>query len=249
MLKSIDSNTIGYRIRLARIGLNLTQRQLADSVHVSSNYLAAVERGVKNASEDLIKRIAVATRTTSEWIIGGDPNRTSYPEPDNNLTQIKDNTASIGYLARIIRDTCKERGWEFAEPHDISSFPKTDWMPDYWLSSTDPNGLIEYWAFDLSLCVYKQPDLWGDGTLSPRLEYLNFLSNIIFGNRMIRNTTKYTFAVPSLDIFRSLCKQPAVNLGNASIALIDIPRKKVVREFYLCTVAKCTEYLENELCF
>lgn len=249
MLKSIDTNTIGYRIRLARIGVNLTQRKLAEMVHIGPSYLATVERGSKNASEDLIRRIAAVTHTTSDWILGISSNQTPYPEPDNIATQIKENTATIGYLAELIRDACKERNWAFTEPHDISSFPKTDWMPDYWLSSTDPNGLIEYWAFDLSLCVYKQPDLWGDGTLSPRLEYLNYLSNIIFGNRMIRNTTKYTFAVPSLDIFRSLCKQPAVNLGNASIALIDIPRKKVVREFYLCTVAKCTEYLENELCF
>ena len=36
--------TVGSRIRLARVGLTLTQKQLAQAVGVSANHLAMVER-------------------------------------------------------------------------------------------------------------------------------------------------------------------------------------------------------------
>lgn len=249
MLKSLDEHTIGYRIRLARIGLNLTQKQLAGMVNVGSSYLAAVERGTKSASEDLIKRIAIATHTTKEWLLGTSKNQTAYPEPDNSVSQINDTTASIGYLAELLRNACTEQGWSFHEPQNASLFPKTDWQPDYWVYLDGSESPIQRWAFDLGLCVYKQPDFLGDGTLSPRLTYYNFLSNLVFGNPAIRNTTKYTFVVPTLEIFDSLRKPPAINLGNVSVMLIDISQKKVVQEFNLCTTDQCAEFLEHNLHF
>ena len=249
MKKAVDKNTIGYRIRMARVGLNLTQKQLANEVNIVPTYLTAVERGNKNASEDLIERIADATHTTKEWLLGTSGSQTTYPEPNIAMPQTIDNTASVGYLAEMIGDACARKGWTFHPPKDVSLFPKTDWQPDFWLYSEDADSPIRRWAFDLSLSIYKQPDLFGDGTLSPRVAYLNFLSNLVFGNPAIRNTTKYTFVVPSIEIFDSLCKPPVINLGNASIMLIDISRKTVIQEFTLCATEQWADFLENQLHF
>lgn len=251
MLASIDPNSVGYRIRLARTGLNLTQSKLANEVHVGSSYLAAVERGKKTASEDLIGRIAQATHTTKEWLLGTSQNQTAYPEPNNVTPQINDSTAGIGYLAELIRRACDEHKFPFHVPKDSSLFPRTDWMPDFWLYSDDEKIPINYWAFDLSLCIYKQPDAWGDGTASPRFCYFNFLSNLVFANPAIRKTTKYTFVVADPEVFDAFCKKPMVNLGNISIMLISLDQDnpRVVREYMLCTTENCRDYLEDTLHF
>ena len=67
----LDHSSIGYRIRTARLNSGLTQKQLAFQVHVTSPYLATVERGLKNASEALLKRIAAVTEVPLEWLIDG----------------------------------------------------------------------------------------------------------------------------------------------------------------------------------
>ena len=67
----LDHSSIGYRIRTARLNSGLTQKQLAFQVHVTSPYLATVERGLKNASEALLKRIAAVTEAPLEWLIDG----------------------------------------------------------------------------------------------------------------------------------------------------------------------------------
>lgn len=71
MLMDLDHSSIGYRIRTARLNSGLTQKQLAFQVHVTSPYLATVERGLKNASEALLKRIAAVTEAPLEWLIDG----------------------------------------------------------------------------------------------------------------------------------------------------------------------------------
>ena len=249
MRKAVEKNSIGYRVRQARLGLNMTQKQLANIVNVVPTYITAIERGNRNASEELIERIAAATHTTKEWLIGTSENQTSYPEPDTALPQVKGDTASMGYLAELICGACAEREWSFHVPKDMSLFPGTDWKPDLWLYSEDINSPIRRWAFDLSLCVYKQPDLLGDGTLSPRISYFNFLANLVFGNPAIRGTTKYTFVVPSIEVFDSFCKPTMISLGNASILLVNIHEKKVMQEFTLCSTKECASFMENQLHF
>ena len=72
MLKDIDHDSIGYRIRDARTSNEFTQKILAKKVGVGPSYLAAVERGTKTASEALLKRIALATDVTLNWLITGE---------------------------------------------------------------------------------------------------------------------------------------------------------------------------------
>ena len=128
----INENSLGYRIRTARCHLNLTQKQLAEEVGVGANYIAMVERGVKKPSQDLIERIAHATRTTTDWINGTSENQTAYPEADGSLIQTNQDSASIGYLVDLIRSECAKMNWEIEEPERQNDFPKTDWLPNYW---------------------------------------------------------------------------------------------------------------------
>lgn len=250
MLNVIKEDTIGGRVRLARVGFNLTQKQLAELVGVGSNYLAMVERGSKNASDDLIRRIAAATHTTYEWLMGTSEHQTAYPESDGSLEQMHDNSAGLGYLVELIRANCTEKGWPVLEPEQQSAFPKTDWQPDYWFYLKAKDGPISYWVFDLDLCIYKRPDLFNkDGTMSPKIAFFNFLSNLVFGNPLIRSKTKYTFVVPSAEIFDSLLRQPTLPLGNLSLMQIDIPNKKIIREEYLCARDDQAEYLTATLRF
>ena len=72
MLKDIDHDSIGYRIRTARKSKELTQKELSAQVGVGPNYLATVERGTKTASEVLLKRIALATDVTLNWLVTGE---------------------------------------------------------------------------------------------------------------------------------------------------------------------------------
>ena len=105
MRKAVEKNSIGYRVRQARLGLNMTQKQLANIVNVVPTYITAIERGNRNASEELIERIAAATHTTKEWLIGTSENQTSYPEPDTALPQVKGDTASMGFAVRVPKES------------------------------------------------------------------------------------------------------------------------------------------------
>lgn len=191
-----------------------------------------------------------ATHTTYEWLIGTIEHQTAYPESDGSLEQMHDNSAGLGYLVDLIRAACVEKDWGIKEPEQQSDFSKTDWTPDYWLYVQKEDVPISYWAFDLSLCIYKHPDLFSkDGSLSPKIAFFNFLSNLVFGNPLIRSKTKYTFVVPSGEIFDSLLKQPTLPLGNLSLMQIDIPNKKIIREEYLCARDDQAEYLTATLHF
>ncbi len=244
----INENSLGYRIRTARCHLNLTQKQLAEEVGVGANYIAMVERGVKKPSQDLIERIAHATRTTTDWINGTSENQTAYPEADGSLIQTNQDSASIGYLVDLIRSECAKMNWEIEEPERQNDFPKTDWLPNYWFRIK--NAPIDRWAFDLSQCVYYRPDLFSrDGKLSPKLNFANFISNVLFSNPMIRNKTKYTFVVPSSEIYEMFWNDIVVPLGNVSIMQVDIVENRVVHERYLCKGKEISDYLEQTLRF
>lgn len=239
--------SIGNRIRLARVGLNLTQKQLAEAVNIGANYLAMVERGSRNASDKLIKKIATATHTTYEWLMGTSEHQTAYPEPDGSLEQINDNTASLGYLVELIREGCAEKDWVIEEPVNFANFQKTNWLPDYWFEVKDAP--IEYWAFDFNLCIYKRPVLGKDGTVAPAYAYANFLKNMVLSNPLIRNETKYTLVVPNREIFESMIDKLPLDIGNLSVMQIDIPNKKIVREKYIAAQSDKKTYLTKTLQF
>lgn len=247
-MAKLSEDSVGYRIRIARCSINLTQKQLAEAVGVGSNYIAMVERGKKNPSEELIFKIARVTHTTAKWIAGTSDCQSAYPEPDGSAEQINRDSATIAYLIDIIRDECAKKDWEIAEPTAQNEFPKVDWLPDYWFYLK--NGPMRQWAFDLSLCVYNRPDLYSkDGSMSPSLTFANFIANVLFSNPLIRGETKYTFVVPTAEIFSKLLKEIKIPIGNLSILQIDINSKQIVQEKYLCKGTGHAAYLEDTLKF
>lgn len=74
-----DSKTQGGRIRLARIEANKTIKALAEILNISANHLGLVERGIKNASDNLIMKIAEATGASYSWIVDGNGGISAEP--------------------------------------------------------------------------------------------------------------------------------------------------------------------------
>lgn len=72
-MKAISEDTIGGRIRKARVSRKLTTRELAEKVGVSQNYLSVVERNDnKQASPALLQKIADFTGVSLTWLKYGD---------------------------------------------------------------------------------------------------------------------------------------------------------------------------------
>lgn len=71
-MKKLDESTIGGRIRKSRSNLVLMQKEFAERLNVSSNYLGMVERGEKNPSEQLLKQIADVTGVSYKWLLTGE---------------------------------------------------------------------------------------------------------------------------------------------------------------------------------
>lgn len=67
--KKADSlMSIGARIRKARTEASLTIRKLAEETGITASYLSMVERGEKNPSTTLLRKIAEATDAPSGWL-------------------------------------------------------------------------------------------------------------------------------------------------------------------------------------
>ena len=74
MDSAISSTTpIGKRVRLARIGKNLRQYELASYVNVTANFISQVESGRKNPSLSTIQKIAKVLDVNVSTLLGEDP--------------------------------------------------------------------------------------------------------------------------------------------------------------------------------
>jgi transcriptional regulator with XRE-family HTH domain len=61
---------LGARIRASREALGLTQEQLAEAAHVTSNYVGVLERGQKLPSLDALDALARALKTSPAELLG-----------------------------------------------------------------------------------------------------------------------------------------------------------------------------------
>lgn len=247
-MKQLDTDSLGFRVRAARSGINMNQRKFAEALGIQPNYLGKIERGVCVPSEALLMQIAKEAHVSYVWL-SGENIQSSYPMPDEFQNQTKGHSATSGHLASILRDSCKPI-WGATE-RKRSDFPKSDWVPDYVLSLPE-DAKIKWWCFDFSLCIYNQPD-WinPSGTPNPKWAFNNFLANIVFGNPLICKTTKYSFLVPDADTYNTLLRRVPLPSNNLSIIQIDLESQKIRREDYLCTCADkgIQNYLLDELTF
>lgn len=61
----------GQRVRELRLGLGLSQEQLAEATGLHRTYIGSVERGERNISLENIVRLASALRTSASKLLDG----------------------------------------------------------------------------------------------------------------------------------------------------------------------------------
>lgn len=66
--------SIGERIKNARLGLDLTQAEIAETVGVTPQAVAQWESGATNPGIDGLSILAARLNTSVEWIVTGNPN-------------------------------------------------------------------------------------------------------------------------------------------------------------------------------
>lgn len=73
----------GERIKNARKKQGLTQKQLADKVHLTAQVISNIERSYTTASSDDLARIADVLNTTPNYLLGKEENSNNYYELTN----------------------------------------------------------------------------------------------------------------------------------------------------------------------
>lgn len=212
MLMDLDHSSIGYRIRTARLNSGLTQKQLAFQVHVTSPYLATVERGLKNASEALLKRIAAVTEAPLEWLIDGVgvPNMPmGQYDADilsgiltRNVLGMSLNDAIAGGYAYMVQQSFNQEAFcilSAGENHEqvFDAFHGCERM------SVD--------KLDASFC--------------------NYIGGMVFASAYTSNSTKHTYVVTSPAAFNHISHPMPLLNANVSVLLIDPDKKTIVREY------------------
>lgn len=83
---NLDLETIGLRVKMCRKKKGLTQEKLAELINVSPHYIYEIEKGMKTMSLSTLMNIAVASDTSTDYILFGiqsEHNKERYV--DNNL--------------------------------------------------------------------------------------------------------------------------------------------------------------------
>lgn len=62
--------TIGNRMKVRRMELGLTQKELASEVKLSQNYLSELEKDKFNPTAPIIVRLAVALKMSADELLG-----------------------------------------------------------------------------------------------------------------------------------------------------------------------------------
>lgn len=81
----MDYNSLGQRIKEERLGLNLTQEQLAESIEISNSYMGQIERGERSLTLDTLVRLANRLGVTIDYLLQEYVNL----DNDNFINQIK----------------------------------------------------------------------------------------------------------------------------------------------------------------
>lgn len=71
MEKEYSNAAIGYRIKLAREEVGMTQERLAEQIHRSTQFISTIERGAAGPSIKTVIRLCEVLNVSSEWILRG----------------------------------------------------------------------------------------------------------------------------------------------------------------------------------
>lgn len=229
-----DENTIGFRVRKARGRLGMKQNEFAKLLGVQPSYLSRVERNAGTPSENLLMKVADLTGTAYSWLSLSD-----ISEPHKHQIIIhNDNTDKVKAVIESAYANKHKREIHFTDPIQSNPLSKFGFIPTCWCNLDD--GPLENWAL-----VFGDPKALRNGCLP------NFISNIVLSNTNIRDCTKYSFVVPSPNIFDIIPRKLSVPIGNVSIIQVDLNSMQVLRELYISTSPSraSRKYLEKDFCF
>lgn len=83
-----DYNTdIGRRIREARKSYGVTQKKMAEDLHIDSKYLSRIENGHSGCSMNLIRAIGDYTQKPVSYILGEEGGDAALPDEDQEILE------------------------------------------------------------------------------------------------------------------------------------------------------------------
>lgn len=147
-----DREGIPARIKTVRKEQKLSQAELAQEVRCSKSQIAAVEQGIVNASNDLLKRIADRCGVNVRWLISGTGNKTdrekiypAFPNGKNTGAAVQETVegysmsrdparqASPLLFGALLKERRKKAGFtqrELADRMHVTRSTVADWEAD-----------------------------------------------------------------------------------------------------------------------
>lgn len=86
----IDYNSVGKRIKEARINRNMTQETLADLIEVNSSFISNIERGKTKMSTETLANIAKNLHMSIDYLLFGDMSLDADQHMNIVLSEVKD---------------------------------------------------------------------------------------------------------------------------------------------------------------
>jgi transcriptional regulator with XRE-family HTH domain len=212
LLKDIDHDSIGYRIRTARKSKELTQKELSAQVGVGPNYLATVERGTKTASEVLLKRIALATDVTLNWLVTGEGEKP---------TILPGAVLSEKELREIITERAFGMSVEEAIQRGKVCCVEGETLQEKYCLLTQGRFTQRFFSFQ---GCRRMPVSELDAV------FRDFVAEVAFSNEITAERTSHTFVLTSESMMHHLCEPPRLLNANTFLLFIDPEKKEVMQE-------------------
>jgi len=112
----MNYKTMGFRIRMLRKELNMTQEQLAEQAAVSASFLGHIERGTRIASLETLVAICTALNTDPNYLLAGSYIKRATPRIDSkHLRNEQERALAMLHTAYEIL----ERSYSIKENNDL----------------------------------------------------------------------------------------------------------------------------------
>ncbi len=86
-MMELDLNKLGKKIKIMRIMLDLTQRELSEKADIAEKYLSQIENGNVNCSITMMYNLANALNVSLDYLFEGQLNCTSMGEYSDPVSQ------------------------------------------------------------------------------------------------------------------------------------------------------------------
>jgi len=104
----MSANSIGERIRRARMAAGLQGKALSESVGISRPYLTQIEKGLRTPASELLTRLANVLQVTPHWLLNGThPSNSESPEKIDVAARIADLERQLAIAQDTINNLSK----------------------------------------------------------------------------------------------------------------------------------------------